>query len=83
MPARPYTVRFVTHAEEQRRVLPAAAREALDLKVRQLEEDPRRDATERDGLWSSTFGNGFGIIFYVIGEQTITVTVLRLAWMSG
>ena len=82
MPARRYAVRFVTYAEEQRKALSATAREALELKVRQLEEDPYRDATHKDGAWTSTFGNGTGIILYVIGEQTVTVTVLRIASLS-
>ncbi len=77
-----YTVRFVTYAEEQRRALPAVAQEALDLKVRQLEEDPYQDATQRDGLWSSTFGSATGIILYVIGDRTVTVTVLRTTWLG-
>jgi mRNA-degrading endonuclease RelE of RelBE toxin-antitoxin system len=82
MPSR-YTVRFVTHAEEQRQALPPAGRQALELKVRELEEDPFRDAEHKaaDDSWTSTFGE-WGVILYVVGERIVTVTVLRVTWVG-
>jgi hypothetical protein len=82
--ARRYVVRFVTYAAQQRDSLPPDGRRALDLKVRRLEEDPRQDAEYKtgDGGWSSSFGD-WGTMLYLISDNIVTVTVLRLAWVEG
>jgi hypothetical protein len=85
--AQRYAVRFVTYAEAQRRSLPPAGRQALDRKVHELEEDPYRDVEFKpsDGTWLSTFRESgeWGVILYLIADQIVTVTVLRLTWVGG
>lgn len=78
-----YTVRFVTYAAEQRDSLPPAGRRALDHRVRELEEDPRRDAEYKasDDTWSTSFGE-WGAMLYLISDRIITVTVLRITWVG-
>lgn len=79
--ARRYTVRFVTYAAQQRDSLPPAGRAALDRRVRELEEDPRRGAEYKasDDRWTTSFGQ-WGAMLYLISDKIITVTVLRITW---
>lgn len=78
---RPYTVRLVTHAAQQRDSLPPAGRAALDDRLHELEQDPRHGAEYKasDDRWSTSFGR-WGVVLYLISDRIVTVTVLRITW---
>lgn len=79
-----YSVRFVTYALDQWEALSPAGRAAIDVKIRELEEDPFANGQydQANETWSSSFGDGMGVILYLISEDIVMVTVLRLAWMG-
>jgi hypothetical protein len=79
-----YTVRWVTYAEQQRESLPADARPELDKLLDLLTVDPRGHGiySKREDQWVATFGDGWGLVIYIIEDRWITITVLRVTWVG-
>lgn len=78
-----YGIRYVTFAAEQRDALPSAARRAYDIVINTIAEDPRGHGRRNSdtGSWYAEFGDRHeGVVNYVIGDNIITVTVIRITW---
>ncbi len=76
-----YHVRYVSHADEQRSQLPRSSRTAFDATVENLVRDPHvvGDYDEREGSYTTAFG-GMGLILYVVSDEIVTVTIIRVIW---
>lgn len=78
-----YGVRYVTVAAQQRANLPPDVRRAYDEAENRIAEDPcgYGKLNKDTGAWFAAFGNhSEGLVDYVIGDNIITVTVIRIAW---
>lgn len=78
-----YDVRYVTYADEQLSQLPRSVRTAFDASVHDLRRDPYLIGVydKREGCYSTTFG-GIGLIFYVVSDEIVMVTITRLFWLK-
>ena len=69
-------------AREQYTSLPADAREQIDIRVEQLLENPRQQPRsaydERTDQWTTTYGDGAGLIVYAVVHDRQRVIILRL-----
>lgn len=69
-------------AREQYTSLPADAREQIDTRVEQLLENPQQQPRsaydERTDQWTTTYGDGAGLIVYAVVHDRQRVIVLRL-----
>jgi hypothetical protein len=79
-----YDVRFVTYAAEQLSQLPHSVRTAFDATIEDLRRDPRVVGVydRREGYHSATFGGGMGMIFYVVSDEIVMVTITRVLWFK-
>ncbi|MDT3400648.1 hypothetical protein RKE29_29285 [Streptomyces sp. B1866] len=76
-----YEVRFVTEARRQRDSLGSPARRELEKVLNELRRDPYRKAKKgAEGVWWRDFG-GSGQVMYLVSDQIVTVTVLRLTYV--
>jgi hypothetical protein len=79
-----YQVRYVTYAEEQLRQLPASLCPAFDARLEDLKDDPYSvgDRSPEDKRsYTTTFGKP-GIIQYVVSDEILMVTVIRVNWVD-
>lgn len=69
-------------AREQYTSLPANAREQIDTRVEQLLENPRQQPRsaydERTDQWTTTYGDGAGLILYTVVHDRQRMIILRL-----
>jgi mRNA-degrading endonuclease RelE of RelBE toxin-antitoxin system len=69
-------------AREQYTSLPADAREQIETRVEQLLENPRQQPRsaydERTDQWTTTYGDGAGLIVYAVVHDRQRVIILRL-----
>jgi mRNA-degrading endonuclease RelE of RelBE toxin-antitoxin system len=69
-------------AREQYISLPADAREQIDSRVEQLLDNPRQQPRcvydERTDQWTTTCGDGAGLIVYAVVHDRQRVIILRL-----
>ncbi|MBV8540865.1 MAG: hypothetical protein JO063_13215 [Pseudonocardiales bacterium] len=81
-----YRLRYATYAAEQLRHMPRSLRAAFDVRVEDLERDPyvTGDYNEGVGSYSTTFSGGeeSGVILYVVSDEIMMVTVLRVNWVK-
>ena len=68
-------------AREQHTSLAAEAREQIDTRVEQLVDNPRQQPRsgydERTEQWTTTYGDGAGLIVYVVHDRQRLI-ILRL-----
>ncbi|MGH3694410.1 MAG: hypothetical protein ACRDRX_10580 [Pseudonocardiaceae bacterium] len=79
-----YEVIFASYAEELRESLPPEGKQALEVKIRRLAQDPTEDATYslKTDRWTSYFGD-WGVIEYIVHSAVVRVVVLRVTWTDG
>lgn len=81
-----YQVRYVSYAAEQLCQLPGPLRVAFDVKLDELKRDPyiAGDYHEPSCWYSTSFSSDDedGIIIYMISEEIVTVTLLRIFWIK-
>lgn len=69
-------------AREQYTSLPADAREQINTRVEQLLDNPRQQPRsaydERTDQWTTTYGDGAGLIVYAVVHDRQRVIILRL-----
>ncbi|MGH3915251.1 MAG: hypothetical protein ACRDTC_17865 [Pseudonocardiaceae bacterium] len=68
-------------ALEQYAGLPAQTQEQIDARVNELLENPRQPPSaydERTDQWTTTYGDGAGLIVYAVVHERSTVIILRL-----
>ena len=69
-------------AREQYTSLLAEAREQIDTRVEQLLDSPRQQSRcaydERTDQWTTTYGDGAGLIVYAVVHDRQRVIILRL-----
>ncbi len=70
-------------AREHYASLPPDARQQVDARVEQLLENPRQQPRsaydERSDQWTTTYGDGAGLIVYAVVHDRQRVIILRLA----
>lgn len=68
-------------ALEQYASLPVEAQEQINAQVKKLLENahqPRSAYDERTDQWTTTYGDGAGLIVYAVVHERSTVIILRL-----
>lgn len=68
-------------ALEQYASLPAEAQEQINARVQELLENPNQPHSaydERTDQWTTTYGDGAGLIVYAVVHERPTVIILRL-----
>lgn len=76
-----YTARWLEIPLDQYAALPAAARRQVDDRVQQLLAQPEGPPPAYDPLsdsWTTTYGDGAGLILYAVVHQHRRVLILRL-----
>lgn len=66
---------------EQYANLPAETQQQIDARVEQLVENPRQPRSaydRRTDQWTTTYGDGGGLILYAVVHEPPTVIILRL-----
>jgi len=68
-------------AAEQYAELPTATRERVDARLEQLLENPRKPGAyydERTDQWTTTYGDGAGLLVFAVVHEHQRLIVLRL-----
>jgi len=68
-------------AAEQYVHLPTSSREQVDARLEQLLEDPRHPRASYDrsaDQWTTTYGDGAGLLVYALVHEQERVIILRL-----
>jgi hypothetical protein len=81
----PFTARWLEIAREQYHALPEGTRHHIDARVAELLEQPEGPAGayhRRRDEWTTTYGDGLGLIVYAIAAEQQRVLILRLVALS-
>lgn len=76
-----YGAAWVEVAREQYAALPPEAREQVDARIEQLLENPRQPRSAYDestDQWTTTYGEGAGLIVFAVVHKHQRLIVLRL-----
>jgi hypothetical protein len=76
-----YSPVWLEIAAEQYAELPATSRGQVDARLEQMLENPRQDRAsydERTDQWTTTYGDGAGLLVYAVVHEHQRVIVLRL-----
>lgn len=80
-----FTPRWLDLAREQYRALPEDHQHAIDAGGAELldrPEGPARAYHRRRDQWTTTYGDGLGLILYAISDEPPRVLILRLVGLS-
>jgi len=76
-----YGAMWLEIAAEQYVHLPVSSREQVDARLEQLLEDPRHPHASYDrrtDQWTTTYGDGAGLLVYAVVHEHQRVVILRL-----
>lgn len=80
-----FTARWLEIAQDQYRALPEHHRQAIDGRVAELLEHPDGPAGayhSRRDQWTTTYGDGLGLIVYAVAAAQRRVLILRLVGLA-
>lgn len=80
-----FTARWLELAREQYAALPENHQRAIDTRVVELLDRPEGPASayqRRRDQWTTTYGDGQGLILYAISYEPPRVLILRLVGLS-
>ena len=80
-----YTARWLEIARDQYRALPEHHQQAIDNRVGTLLDQPEGPAGAyhpRRDQWTTTYGDGLGLIVYAIAADERRVLILRLVGLA-
>ena len=72
-----FSARWLEIAIEQYLALPPAIREQIDVRIEELlehPEDPAGGYDDRSDQWTTTYGDGAGLILYAVSSRNIIVS---------
>jgi hypothetical protein len=78
-----YRIRYVSYAAEQLSQLPRSLSTAFGARIEDLKRGPylAGDYDKRTGSYSTTFGEA-GIILYIVSDEIVTGTIIRVNWVK-